>query len=97
MSSNACSAWVPISSTTRRWRHAPQACVVICRAAKPKERRKKILFINAVNEVTRERAQSYLTEDHIARVVAAYRDFVNVPGFARVATVADIDGLLKGV
>ena len=67
-----------------------EACVVICRTSKPKERRKKILFINAVGEVTRERAQSYLTDDHIARVVAAYRDFVDVPGFARVATVADI-------
>ncbi len=40
--------------------------------------------------VTRERAQSYLTDAHIARVVAAYRDFVDVPGFARVVAVADI-------
>lgn len=55
-----------------------------------KRRRKKILFINAVGEVTRERAQSFLTDDHIARVVSAYRDFVDVPGFARVASIEDI-------
>ena len=67
-----------------------EACVVICRASKPKARRKKILFINVVGEVTRERAQSFLTDGHIARVVAAYRDFVDVPGFARVAALADI-------
>ena len=33
-----------------------EACVVICRTAKANERRHKILFINAVNEVTREGA-----------------------------------------
>jgi hypothetical protein len=39
-----------------------EACVVICRTQKPKTRRGKILFINAVNEVTRERAQSFLKQ-----------------------------------
>ena len=67
-----------------------EACVVICRAAKPKERRKKILFINAIDEVTRERAQSFLTDAHIERIVAVYRDFADVPGFARVASLEDI-------
>ena len=36
-----------------------EACVVICRMNKPQARRKKVLLINAVNEVTRERAQSF--------------------------------------
>ena len=63
-----------------------EACVVICRTAKPKERRNKILFINAVNEVTRERAQSFLTEEHIVRIVGAYRDFEDVNSFASVVT-----------
>jgi len=48
-----------------------EACVVICRTAKPKARKGRILFINAVNEVTRERAQSFLTDEHIERIVAA--------------------------
>jgi len=67
-----------------------EACVVICRAAKPRARRHKILFINAVNEVTRERAQSFLTDEHIARIVAAYRQFKDEPGFTRVATLEEI-------
>lgn len=67
-----------------------EACVVICRTAKPKSCRGKILFINAVNEVTRERAQSFLTEDHIERVVAAYRAFKDEPGFTCVATLEEI-------
>lgn len=67
-----------------------EACMVICRTAKPKSRRGKILFINAVNEVTRERAQSFLTDDHIERIVQAYERFKNEPGLARVATLEEI-------
>jgi type I restriction enzyme M protein len=69
-----------------------EACVVICRTAKPKSRKGRILFINAVGEVTRERAQSFLTIDHIERIVAAYRDFRNEPGFTHVATLEEIRG-----
>jgi type I restriction enzyme M protein len=67
-----------------------EACVVICRTAKAKARRGRILLINAVNEVTRERAQSFLTDVHIGRIVAAYRQFKDEAGFARVVTLADV-------
>lgn len=69
-----------------------EACVVICRAAKPRARRHKILFINAVDEVTRERAQSFLADDHIARIVSAYRAFKDQAGFTRIASVDEIRG-----
>jgi type I restriction enzyme M protein len=62
----------------------------ICRTQKPKARRGKILFINAVNEVTRERAQSFLTAEHIQRVVRAYQDFKDEPGFTRVVPIEEI-------
>ncbi|MBA4416480.1 MAG: SAM-dependent DNA methyltransferase [Syntrophus sp. (in: bacteria)] len=67
-----------------------EACVVICRATKPKARRGKILLINAVNEVTRERAQSFLTDDHIERIVKAYESFNDEPGFTCVASREEI-------
>jgi len=67
-----------------------EACVVICRTDKPKERRGKILFINAVGEVTRERAQSFLTDENIERIVQAYEQFKDEPDFTRVATVDEI-------
>ncbi len=67
-----------------------EACVIVCRMRKPKERRGRVLFINAVDEVTRERAQSFLTEAHIKRVLAAYREFAETDGFARVVTVKEI-------
>jgi type I restriction enzyme M protein len=67
-----------------------EACIVVCRMAKPREWKNRILFINAINEVIRERAQSFLTDEHIGRIAAAYRDFRDEPGFARVATVEEI-------
>lgn len=67
-----------------------EACVVICRSSKPKERKGRILFIDAVNEVTRERAQSFLTTAHIERIATAYRNFRNEDGFTTVATLAEI-------
>jgi type I restriction enzyme M protein len=67
-----------------------EACVVVCRTQNPKARRGKILFINAVNEVTRERAQSFLTDEHLMRVVRAYRDFKDEPGFTCVVPMEEI-------
>jgi type I restriction enzyme M protein len=69
-----------------------EACVVVCRMWKEKGRRGKILFINAVDEVTRERAQSFLKEEHIDRILGAYRNYEDVEGFARVATLEEIRG-----
>ncbi len=67
-----------------------EACIVVCRMNKPRERRGKILFINAVNEVTRERAQSFLEEQHIQKILGVFQEFQDVDGFARVATTEDI-------
>lgn len=62
-----------------------EACVVICRAAKPPERAGRVLFIDAVNEVARERSMSFLRPAHQDRIVAAYAAFADEPGFAAVA------------
>jgi len=67
-----------------------EACVVVCRMKKPSGRKGKILFINAVNEVTRERSQSFLKEDHIQKVLKAYRDFKDIEGFTKVASNDEI-------
>jgi type I restriction enzyme M protein len=67
-----------------------EACVVVCRAQKPPARRGRVLFIDAVNEVVRERAQSFLTPSNQARILATYRDFADKPGFAAVASTGEI-------
>jgi len=67
-----------------------EACVVVCRSAKPTSRTGRVLFINAVNEVTRERAQSFLTPANIDRIVTSYRSFRTEIGFAVTATLVEI-------
>jgi type I restriction enzyme M protein len=68
-----------------------EACVVICRTTKPKAQRGRILFINAVDEVTRERSQSFLTDDHLQKIVDAYRHpESDVDGFSRLVALDDI-------
>jgi type I restriction enzyme M protein len=63
-----------------------EACVVICRNRKPQRRQHRILFIDAVSEIARERAQSFLRPEHQERILDAYRAFDDEPGFAAVAT-----------
>jgi type I restriction enzyme M protein len=67
-----------------------EACIVICRTSKPSERRGKVLFINAVDEVTRERSMSFLKSEHQERIVDAYHDFKDIEDFAKVALFEEI-------
>ncbi len=67
-----------------------EACIVICRNNKPANRRGRVIFIDAVNEVTRERSMSYLKPEHQQRVADAYHDFRDIEGFARVVTLEEI-------
>ena len=66
-----------------------EAFVLICRSVKPLERQGKILFIDAVKEVARERAQSFLKPEHQAKILNAYQYFTDQPGFTAVATNED--------
>ena len=69
-----------------------EACVVVCRTRKPPDRRGRILFIDAVREIARERAQSFLTAEHQQRILTAYDAFDAEPGFAAVASNEDVLG-----
>jgi len=66
-----------------------EAFVLICRSVKPADRKGKILFIDAVKEVTRERAQSFLKSEHQTKILNAYRNFEDQLGFAAVVTNED--------
>ncbi len=68
-----------------------EACVVICNKAKLESRRGKVLFIDAKREVTRKNAQSFLEPKHIQKIANAYKAFVDVDGFCRVATIREIE------
>ena len=67
-----------------------EACILVCNKGKRKDRQKKILFINAVNEVKRESEFSYLTDDHIATIHRAFVQYKNIEGFAKVVSIKDV-------
>ena len=67
-----------------------EACVVVCSARKPPDRRGKVLFIDAAREVARQRAQSFLSSEHQKRILDAYRAFIDQPGFAAVASIDEV-------
>ena len=67
-----------------------EACVVICRMKKPDEQKGKILFINAIDEVTHEKAQSFLESKHIEKIVDSYRAFRDAEEFAKVVPVKEV-------
>lgn len=67
-----------------------EAVVIVLRSNRPGEQENKVLFINAVDLVARERAQSFLRQVHQDKILAAYQDYRTVDGFAAVATNSEI-------
>lgn len=66
------------------------ACVVVCRMQKSDERKGKILFIDASQELTIEKNQSRLEHSHCEKILKAYQDFKTIPGFAKVEEISHI-------
>jgi len=67
-----------------------EACVVFCRSKKPPKKRGKVLLIDAVNEVARERAMSFLRPEHQVCIEKAYNVFADEDGFAKIVTLEEI-------
>ena len=66
------------------------ACVVVCRMQKPDERKGKILFIDASQELTIEKNQSRLEQSHCEKILKAYHDFKTISDFAKVEKISEI-------
>lgn len=67
-----------------------EACLLICRTKKSAERKGKILFINAVDEVKKDKTISTLEDHHIDKIFKAYKEYKNIEGFAKVVSNEDI-------
>ncbi len=66
------------------------ACILVFRQKKPKDRKKKVLIIDASKEVKTGRAQNELLPEHVEHIYGWYRDFLDVEGIARVVTLDEI-------
>jgi len=67
-----------------------EACVVFCRSRKPADRKGQILFIDAVNEIARKGAYSFLNSGHRQRILNSYTAFDSERGFAKRSTTQDV-------
>lgn len=67
-----------------------ESCLLICRWNKPKERKGKVIFINAVKEVVRQNAFSFLSNEYIEKINKAFIEFKDVDDFAKVVENKDI-------
>ncbi len=63
-----------------------EACLLICCMQKPTQRKGKILFINAVDEVKRDKTISTLEPQHIDKIFKAYKEYKDIAGFAKVVS-----------
>jgi type I restriction enzyme M protein len=68
------------------------SCLLICRTNKPDNLKGKVLFINAEDEIRKEKSISYLDDHHINRIVDTFCNFTCIPGFSN---VADTDTILQ--
>lgn len=67
-----------------------ESCLLICSNNKPKEKKGKIQFIDAREEVKQEKTISFLLEEHISKIYKTYKSFEVVEGFSHLAKLKDI-------
>ncbi len=64
--------------------------IVVLRKGKPKERRGKIVLVNATQEFKKGSPKNYLTEEGIRRIAEAYITGLDVPAFVRAIRTEDV-------
>lgn len=67
-----------------------ESCLLVCRMKKPKERKNKIIFIDAKEELRIERTNAWLEPQHIKKISEAYWKFKDAEGFAKVISNKDV-------
>lgn len=67
------------------------ACILVFRANKPDKKEKKVLFIDASDQIKVGRAQNYLEQEHADQIYKWYSDFKDVKDHVKVATLKDIE------
>ncbi len=66
------------------------ACILVLRQRKKRDRKNKVLILDASREYKTGRAQNELLPEHVARIYEWYRGFKDVEGIARVVTLDEI-------
>lgn len=67
-----------------------EACILICKSNKEKNRIGKIQFIDAKDLVIRKNAQSYLLDNHIEQIADVYNNCIEKEGFSTIVSIEEI-------
>jgi type I restriction enzyme M protein len=67
-----------------------EACLLITKANKQKNRKGKILFINAVHEVKQVKTIGFLEDKNIDKIFKAYHNFKDIDNFTAVTSLEDV-------
>lgn len=67
-----------------------EAMILVGNTNKPKERKGKVLFVNGKDDVVDNKGLAYLTPEHINKLYQAFKDFTDIPHYAKVATLDEI-------
>jgi type I restriction enzyme M protein len=70
-----------------------EAMILVGNTNKPKERKGKILFVNGKDDVIENKGQAYLKPAHINKLYQAFKDFTDIPHYAKVAGLEEIMAL----
>jgi type I restriction enzyme M protein len=66
------------------------ACVMVFKQNKEADKKGKVLFIDASNQVRVGRAQNYLEPEHVSQIFHWYKAFSNVENYVKVAVLNDL-------
>ncbi|MDA8918349.1 type I restriction-modification system subunit M [Candidatus Pelagibacter sp.] len=67
-----------------------EAMILIGNTNKSKDKKGKILFINAKDLIVNNKGLAHLEQAHIDKIYEAYKNFEFIPNFAKVATIEEI-------
>lgn len=67
------------------------ACVMVFKQNKDADKKDKVLFIDASDQVRVGRAQNYLEPEHVNQIFDWYRDFKDVENYVKVAFKEDLE------
>jgi type I restriction enzyme M protein len=67
-----------------------ESCLLVCRMKKSDDRKGKIIFIDAKEELRIERTNAWLEPHHIKKISNTYWKFTDAEAFAKVATNREV-------
>jgi len=67
-----------------------ESCLLVCRMKKPKERKGKIIFIDAKEELRLERSNAWLEPQHIKKISETYWKYKAIDNFSKIVDNNDV-------